>query len=288
LAHFLKMNKKPRIVFLIPIASSRVMKNWPLACSYLRQTIESIFNSSNGNFCVVVAGHEAPDFDLPPDPRFKFLSLDHPIPSREDDFWRAAMRDKMTKLGAAWNYAKSTWNPDYVMKVDWDDLISSKLVDWLATAKDEAGYRVKDGWLWSSGSRHLIQRSETFDLICGTCLIIRNELADQRGPFLNSMDGIKFDAASLEFEAANNRSLIPGAGIGTLLLNDNHGRAEAQFKYLGHQLGVVPFKAAVYRVQNSQSVSGRGFQIHSLRSLLGGIRRTRFITSGLRREFNLH
>jgi hypothetical protein len=281
------MNGRPRIVFLIPIASSRVIKNWQLACSYLRQTINSIFNSSNGNFCVVMAGHEAPDFDLPRDSRFKFLSLDHPLPAQGDGFWVAAMRDKRTKLAAAWDYARSAWNPNYVMKVDWDDLVSSRLVDWLVAAKDEPGYRITDGWLWCSGARHVMQRSETFDLVCGTCLIIKGELADSRGPFLNSMDGVRLDEAALKIERADNRSLVPGAGMGTLLLNDSHGRAESQFRYLGQQLGVVPFRAAVYRIQNSQSVSGRGFKIHSLRYFLGGLRRTRFITTKLRKEFML-
>ena len=40
----------------------------------------------------------------------------------------AAVKDKMIKLAAAWDYAKCTWNPQYVMKVDWDDLVSSRLV----------------------------------------------------------------------------------------------------------------------------------------------------------------
>ena len=38
--------------------------DWEVACSHLRQTLKSVQNSSNGNYCVVVAGHEAPDFDV--------------------------------------------------------------------------------------------------------------------------------------------------------------------------------------------------------------------------------
>jgi hypothetical protein len=280
------MNKQPRVAFLIPIASARVVKNWSQACAYLRQTIASIFNSSNGNFCVVVAGHEAPDFDLPQDPRFKFLSLDHALPSQKEGFWIAAVRDKMTKLAAAWDYAKSEWNPDFVMKVDWDDLISQRLVEWLAGAEDKAGFRITDGWLWHSGARYFMQHSETFDLVCGTCVVLRSDMADKQGPFLNSMEGTKFSESSLKFESSNNRALVPGAGRGSLLLNDNHGRAEAQLMHLGHTMGTVPFRAAVYRIRNLNSVSGRGFQIHSLRFLLGALRRTRLITPSLRREFN--
>ena len=280
-------NQRPRIVFLIPIASPRVVKDWQLACAYLKQTLSSIFNSTSGKFCVVVAGHESPDFQLPQDPRLKFLSLDHPLPSQEDGYYHAAVRDKMIKLGAAWNYARSTWNPQYVMKVDWDDLVSSRLVDWLNTAEDEAGYYIKSGYVWNSGSRYLIQVTETFGLVCGTCLIIRSDVADCVGPFWNATNAATVDENSRQNGGTDNHSLIPGPGSGTILLNDDHGRAEAQFSYVGHKLGIVPFRAAVYRVQNRASVSQRGFKIPTTRFLLGGIRRTRLINDKLRREFRL-
>jgi hypothetical protein len=280
-------NQRPRIVFLIPIASPRVVKDWQLACAYFKQTLSSIFNSTGGNYCVVVAGHELPDFQLPQDPRLKFLSLDHPLPSQEDGYYLAAVRDKMIKLGAAWNYAKSTWNPQYVMKVDWDDLVSSRLVDWLNTAEDEAGYYIKSGYVWNCGSRYLIQITETFGLVCGTCLIIRSDVADCVGPFWNATNGATVDENTRQIERTDNRSLIPGPGSGTILLNDDHGRAEAQFSYIGYKLGIVPFRAAVYRVQNRASVSQRGFKIPTMRFLLGHIRRTRLINDKLRREFRL-
>jgi hypothetical protein len=113
------------------MASARVVRDWHLACAYFKQTLASVFNSTAGNYCVVVVGHEPPDFLLPEDQRLKFLSLDHPLPSQEGGYWVAAVKDKMIKLTAAWDYAKCTWNPQYVMKVDWDELVSSRLVEWL-------------------------------------------------------------------------------------------------------------------------------------------------------------
>jgi hypothetical protein len=168
------------------------------------------------------------------------------------------------------------------MKVDWDDLISSKLVDWLVTAKDEAGYCIKHGWYWESGSRFLIQQMEEFDALCGTCLIIRSDLADSCGPFLTiTEEGRR--------RIIDHRSLVPGAETSTLLLNDCHHRAEAQFRYLGRRLAVVPFRTVVYRIRSPISMTQMGMKtkIHSLRWLLGRIRRTRLITPRLRREFML-
>ena len=281
------MNQRPRIAFLIPIASPRRAKDWQLACAYFRQTLSSIFNSTDRNFCVAVAGHEPPDFELPQDSRFKFISLDHPLPRLESGYYLAAIKDKLIKLEAAWNYAKRTWHPQYVMKLDWDDLISSRLVEWLENAGRDAGYLIKHGWVWRSGSRYLIQRTDYFDRVCGSCLIIRSDLADKTGPFLHSCDGAKFDNMSQQIEAADAHSLVPGAGISTLLLNDSHTRAEAQFAYLGHRLAMVPFSAAVWRISHGNNASSQHHRTETLRMFLGRIRRTRLLIPSLKKEFVL-
>ena len=145
--------------------------------------LRSIQNSSSGNYRVIVAGHEPPDFDVSFDSRFHFLSLNHPVPS-DHSYTPALVLDKLTKIAAAWNYAKPRWNPKYVMKLDADDLVSSKLVEWLDNADGEAGYLIKHGWVWRSESRHLFQRTEYLDRTCGSCLIIRSDVADKTGPFL--------------------------------------------------------------------------------------------------------
>lgn len=281
------MNHRPRIAFLIPIASSRRAKDWRLACAYFRQTLLSIFNSTDPNYCVAVVGHEPPDFELPQDSRFKFLSLDRPLPPLENGYYLSAIKDKLIKLGAAWKYAKSMWHPQYVMKLDWDDLVSSRLVTWLENAGGEAGYLIKHGWVWRSGSRYLIQCTEQFDRMCGSCLIIRSDLADKTGPFLHSCDGTKFDNISQQIETADAHSLVPGAGTSTLLLNDSHIRADAQFAYLGHRLAVVPFSAAVWRIGHGNNASSQLHRTETLRMLLGRIRRTRLITTRLKKEFVL-
>ena len=280
----------PTLAFLIPFASRKVKSNWNTACAHLQQTIRSIQNSSSGNYRVVVAGHEPPEFDVRSDSRFHFLSLNHPTPS-DRNHAPALTLDKMIKIGAAWKYAKPTWNPRYVMKLDADDLVSSKLVGWLENADDEAGYLIRHGWAWRSGSRYLLQRTEYFDRICGSCLIIRSDVADKTGPFLSDWDLAPSDEANSSLVASNERSAKPGSRISTLLLNDACARFAAQFAYLGHRLPTVPFNAVIYRTGNADSYEGwilqRRRQIQTLRMFAGGIRRTRFITKALRQEFML-
>jgi hypothetical protein len=284
------MDLGPTVAFLIPFASRRVKSRWEIACVHLRQTLRSIQNSISENYCVVVAGHEAPDFDIEFDSRFRFLSLNHPLPCHEDHT-AALVQDKLAKIAAAWDYAKSAWNPRYVMKLDADDLISSKLVDWLDHANGEVSYLIEHGWVWRSESRYLIERTEYFDRTCGSCLIIRSEVADRTGPFLTEAEGVTLDAASSSFAASDQYSLVPGSRMSTLLLNDSSIRYVAQFAYLGLELSKVPFSAVVYRTANPDSVEGTmrpsGPQIATLRMLVGRIRRTRFISKSLRREFML-
>ncbi len=184
---------------------------------------------------------------------------------------------------------KTKWNPHYVMKLDADDLVSSRLVRWLEDADGQAGYLIKYGWVWRSGSR-LIQRTEYFDRTCGSCLIIRSDLADKAGPFLTEMEGVPLDEASSRFAASDHYSLVPGSKTTTLLLNDSHQRYAAQFNYLGHELSAVPFHAVVYRTGNPETArvwKRLGGQDTTVRMLVGRIRRTRFITPRLRKEFML-
>ncbi len=242
------MRIQPRIVFLIPIASARRAKDWDLACALFRQTLSSVSNSTVQDYCVVVAGHEAPDFQLPQHPTFKFLSLDHALPSLERGYWFAAVKDKMIK--------------------------------------DEAGYLIKHGWMWRESARYFVQRTEHFDRVCGSCLIIRSDLADQTGPFLTDVEGAVLDETGSRFAAADQYSLIPGAGTGTLLLNDCHQRYAAQFAYLGHTLETVPFHAAVCCVGHGNN-AGIQSRTQTARMFLGRVRRTRLVTPSLRKEFML-
>ena len=261
---------------------------WSIACDHLGQTISSIQNSTNGSFRVVVAGHEAPDFDVRFDSRFYLLTVNQPIPWREN-YPVALKLDRLTKIAVAWAYAKSTCNPRYVMKLDADDFISSRLVDWLDNADGEGGYLLKHGWFWRPGARYLIHRTEYIDRVCGSCLIIRSDVTDRAGPFLTEAEGMALGPAGSSFAMRDHYSLVPGSGTTTLLLNDTHQRYAAQFSHLGYELHTFPFDGLIYRVSSDSMAGVTGDRAHkfSLRMCLGAIRRTRFITQKFRKEFML-
>ena len=282
------MNEKPSIVFLIPFASRKVRTNWPTVCKYLQQTIRSIRNSASKNYRVVVAGNEEPQLEKGCDGKVHFLTVNNQFPSHLGA--RAAHRsDKLAKISAAWTHAKSMWQPKYVMKLDADDLISSRLVGWLDDNGTETGYLIRNGWVWHSGARYFVQRTEYLDRVCGSCLIIRTDVADLTGPFLTEAEGAALGPAGSSFAIRDQYSLVPGSATTTLLLNDTHQRYAAQFSYLGHKLHTFPFDGVVYRVSSDSIAGAAGDHSHkfSTRMRLGAIRRTRFITQRFRKEFML-
>jgi hypothetical protein len=174
------------------------------------------------------------------------------------------------------------------MKLDADDLISSGLVEWLENFGREPGYLIQHGWVWRSGARHLLQSTEYLDRVCASCLIIRSDVADQKGPFLTEVEGFQLNEVGLNFAGSDHYSLVPGSGTSSLLLNDSHQRYAAQFAYLGHKLSTLPFRAVMYRIGNPDSNSasletGRP----TLRMILGTIRRTKLMTRTVKREFAL-
>lgn len=282
------MNNNPSVVFLIPFASRKVKAKWDLACRHLEQTLGSIANSTDGNYRVVIAGNERPEFLSKPFPNVEFLSLDLPLPSHPNSSVVVRL-DKLAKIDAAWRHAQSCCRPKYAMKLDADDFISSRLVGWLAAA-DGPGYLFMHGWLWQDGERHLIQRTETLDRVCGSCLVIRSDLCDLTGPFLTEVEGVELAPENSRFAMRDHYSLVPGSGMSTLLLNDSHQRYAAQFAYLGHVLPALPFAGVVYRSHNADGITGAidgCVPKSNLRMKLGALRRTRFINCRLREEFRL-
>jgi len=282
------MNDKPSVVFLIPFASRKVRPNWPTACKYLQQTVRSIRNSVSENYRVVVAGNEEPELKTGFDSRVHFLSLKHS--SQLHPNYRVAVRvDKLTKIEAAWRYAKSRWQPKYVMKLDADDFISSRLVGWLDDSAKEAGYLIQDGWLWRSGARYLIHRTEFLDRVCGSCLIIRSDLADRPGPFLTEVEGVVLDEAGSSLASTDHYSLVPGSGHHHTTAQRHSSKVCGAICLLGTHAAHSSVRRCHLRVSSDSvaAITGDRASKFNVRKTLAAIRRTRFITQSLRKEFML-
>jgi len=268
---------QPRILtFIIPIPCRNFVVDWDLLCGYLRQTLTSLLNSKDPRLGVVVIGQDHPGSYLVEDERVHFIKPEGSALPAEEKSPPAIMRDWMSKLEVGRKYAAKELPSRYLMRMDADDFISNRIVGFVAEGDNAAGYRLPHGWVWNTGSRYLIEKTERFDLVCGSCIIVRSDVADEEFDF-NEL-GVEIPEQAIITQCGYSRSL---------LINEAHGLAPKAFAVRGLKLQSAPFAAAVYRIGSRNSVTGRTNRVHSLRMLLGRLRRLRLLTPALRREFAL-
>jgi hypothetical protein len=214
---------------------------------------------------------------LPKDPRLHFLQYSESAPLAVNKNIQTIAQDWMGKMQLGRDYAKQKLPSEYVMRMDGDDFLSNRVVGFLAQNTGVPGFRISDGWVWNSGDKIWIHKTEKFDWLCGSSIILRSDIAEKQF----SMDQIcpQIPYIVEKAEMGFKRSLIT---------NEVHASAGKAMALHGLEIAKVPFASAVYRVGNVNSVAQRSTkQIHSLRFLLGRVRRLRLLTPSVRKEFAL-
>jgi len=252
----------PIICFVVALKSKAVSKDWDRVCRLFEATLGSLLGQSNPRWRAFVVGHERPTFPGMDDERVHFLPVDFPPPVLNYD---RMTEDKTRKLSIALRACLAT-NPQYIMSIDADDLLSSRLVEFAATAAEKNGWIIHRGYNYTYGSRWIV-RNNQFN--CGTNAIINVRLV--RAP----------SGASLEQDAEE-----------CLILRFGHVDMERGMKDLGKPLEQLPFRGVVYLSDHGENATdagpwgGRGRK--RLRWWLNMLRTAQPLTRRLREEFNLH
>ncbi|SFR48477.1 hypothetical protein SAMN04490243_2103 [Robiginitalea myxolifaciens] len=179
------------LVFIVPIKSEQVSTNWKVFSVLVDRTLRSICNQTSEDFRVIAVCHEIPPVDFTHD-KLEFLQVDFDPPTddmiarttpQEADpkHYRNAAKeaDKARKIKAGMERSKA-YDPDYIMVVDADDCIHNGLAQFASDAKDKpAGWFIKKGYIYNEGSNLIFLNKNTFNVLCGTCLIVRADLAPQ-------------------------------------------------------------------------------------------------------------
>lgn len=263
---------------IVPFAPKPFTRNWNLACDYLRQTIGSLLNSVDPRIAVVVVCHDQPNFSDFSDSRVHFIQATHqppPLGKAKDPV--LATRDWLLKIRCGWEHAKIHLPSKYVMKMDADDFLSRKVVGFLASSVPSPGYRIINGWVWNTDSRFAIESTESFNILCGSSVIISTDFTEK-----------EFDLDAVSTSVPDYATLAYAGKKPCLLINELHGFADKAMALHGLQICDIPFRAGIYRVGNVNSHSRRTYKRHSLRYLLGRLRRLRLLTPSLRKEFALY
>lgn len=264
------------VSFIIPFASRAYAKNWDLACLHLNQTLKSILQSEDDRLSVIVVGNDHPGNSLPSDPRVHFTNAPLTVDIGNLRDTATMVKDQITKMQIGWEYVQKHLPAKYVMRMDADDLLSRKVVGFLAT-ENSPGYRVSDGWIWNSGDRWLIEKTERFDLLCGSSNVFRFDVAGHPVDIQKVCDPLPWHV----------KVAIPDLKS-TLITNRFHAFAGKAMELNGLEIEQIPFQAAVYRVGNLNSEMQRTVKSHSLRFFLGRVRRLRFITHSIKNEFLIY
>ena len=179
------------LVFVVPIKSEQVSTNWKVFSVLVDRTLRSICNQTSQKFKVIAVCHEIPEVDFK-HPNLEFLQVDFDPPTDEmisrttpEDFdpkhYRNAAKeaDKARKITAGMK-AAAAYDPNYIMVVDADDCIHNGIVAFTEQAPaDSPGWFVKKGYIYNEGSQLIFLNKNTFNVLCGTCLIVRADLAGQ-------------------------------------------------------------------------------------------------------------
>lgn len=267
------------LAFVIPLRHPASSRCWKLVIERLNETLRSVQACAAGGraITVLVVNREA---ELPVVPgSVTVLRVDYPPPAisvfygEVDDSLRkkALHTDKGLKIAAGMIRARDL-GACYVMPVDADDVVSTRLPEFVAAGDGAPGWHVTQGWLLPVGARLGLLLTD-FDQWCGTCMITRIDLLNLKD------DPEQMDPALVRSWFGHHRDLVP----------DLRGR--------GHDIRPVPFPAAIYRIGHSESNYGRGSLIKEVFTpskirrnparALGRVRRLHWLGSRQLAEFTV-
>jgi glycosyltransferase involved in cell wall biosynthesis len=166
------------LTFVIPLRHPRNSPDWPTLKRRLAETMRSIAGQDDGRWRAIIVANKGSD--LPPLPgKFELKQVDFtPNPMFEQgDNDRAAFLDSC-RLDKGRRVLAGILEADrtgYVMVVDDDDFVSSRLTSFVAGHLGENGWYVRDGYIWGDGGKLVYEYSD-FSKFCGTSHVIRRSL----------------------------------------------------------------------------------------------------------------
>jgi len=172
--------------FVIALKGKAKSKNWSKDSLLVNRTLRSILNQTDPRFKIYVAYT-----DLPEDPlqheKIQWLQFPYPFLEMEDINDREIFLTRYTlgpyltgfyDQGKKSLYAASFARKEgcqYIMSVDYDDLISNKIAAFV-NGSDRAksyGWFIKKGYVYHDGSNYLMRVPDGINGRCGSSNIIR-------------------------------------------------------------------------------------------------------------------
>ena len=260
------------LTFVIPVKSKSVASNWTKFSKLFERTLRSICNQTDPNFKVVVVCHEIPDVNFTHN-SIHYIHPDFDPPTKKNTKQRQFLLnqrlDKGNKIKLGVDYATKEFKTDYVMFVDSDDFISNRIAAYVNCRINESfGWYVRKGYLNFNWKNALVV-TKKFSYLCGSSIIVKPELVE-----------LFFDKGKID-----------------LYFNHQLTKLDSNI-----ELKEFPFSAGIYNIGNGENIwmsfqkvkvlnnHGNWISAQSIERIYNKIRnyRFRFITPGLRKEFNFY
>lgn len=163
------------LVFLVPLKSKQVSRDWSRVSQLLERCVLSIVNQTSDNFKLVIVCHERPDIRVQ-HPSIDYLEVNFPPPNLgRENIINSMDRDKNKKMQKGLEYVSSI-NPSHIMFVDADDCVSCKIADFVNRKPHANGWVLDSGYVYEDGSNKIFYKQDRFYLMSGTSHIIRYSL----------------------------------------------------------------------------------------------------------------
>ena len=270
------------IAFITSFRARALAKDWNHNIMLLERAVQSMLAQVGRESCVVVACHEIPKTELARESRVHFLPVNFCQPAKT---FADMCVDKVLKLsvGAQWARARGY---QYVAFTDADDLVSNRIVEFVANHSDENGWYCPAVLFHAYGKR-LVRFVAYQGLFAGPCVIVRTNLLKFESP--------PFAGSWTKLVVANDESNYLDL-LGRHRLNVNtlaavgHGRYREYMINEGHPLGPLPFPP-ILMINHADSISlGQGsYEAVGLQSMLRRslkwLPSVRFLTRSVRNEF---
>jgi hypothetical protein len=171
------------LCFIVPVKSKRVSNDWAYFSKLVERTMRCLCNQDSPDFEIILVCHEVPDMNFSSE-KIHTIHVDFEPPHLKEEDTREEGRmkkeiDKAKKIKFGEAYAKK-FNPDFLMVVDSDDMISNKIVSYTEQQdKNSAGWYIEKGYNYKEGKNFAFYKNRTFNHLCGSTVIIRHDILGQ-------------------------------------------------------------------------------------------------------------
>jgi len=172
------------VIFGVPLISKAAATDWGLVNWQFAATLGSLAGQTSRNFLILVAGTDEPETPVPAGIRYEFIKCpdlaNGTVGTKRQDMEakRIALASRSRHLGGG-----------YLMFVDADDLVSSRLVEYVDKNPHKNGYLAATGYILHASTGDIAPSPmpgfrKPLDAICGTSSVVRlspDELPDGSG-----------------------------------------------------------------------------------------------------------